>query len=52
MEFKLWFDVEMRYKSITGWQRETTNTLWFDVEMRYKSIVSAEQQRASRCGLM
>ena len=39
IKYRLWFDVEMRYKSIVLGVKIDGCVLWFDVEMRYKSIV-------------
>ena len=38
IKYRLWFDVEMRYKSIDSQPTTEHQQLWFDVEMRYKSI--------------
>ena len=38
IKYRLWFDVEMRYKSISAGHLSESAMLWFDVEMRYKSI--------------
>ena len=37
-ESQLWFDVERRYKTIYGQQKQLAAELWFDVERRYKTI--------------
>ena len=36
--FKLWFDVEKRYKTICRRGQGVLRPLWFDVEKRYKTI--------------
>ena len=52
IKYRLWFDVEMRYKSILQRFRIVGNVLWFDVEMRYKSISFIMRPTPRGCGLM
>ena len=49
---QLWFDVEMRYKSIIKRVESIGAMLWFDVEMRYKSMRYGRVVEGTSCGLM
>ena len=50
--FKLWFDVEKRYKTITFVSTKKKDALWFDVEKRYKTMLSSSVTPTRCCGLM
>ena len=45
--FKLWFDVEKRYKTIVGSNFRASYQLWFDVEKRYKTINGSNSNKGN-----
>ena len=42
--YRLWFDVEQRYKTIQWLYPGAGLRLWFDVEQRYKTILPYYQK--------